>query len=544
MHNTNFDTIYGWTQDVNFYFRKLHETPEGDEYLQTLNPVYKPDPSSLNNEIAIIDVDPIQNNKIYIVKWYSSETGMLFETNSVICSNNQIKIYIPIALRTSTFGDAVFAIYLDCDRYFWREGVLSYNTYQNVSGNIVCNKTTGQVFYKTIDGKIHSMWWDQNSNTWQWSELNNTGNNVAGDLAISQDGSQVFYRTTDNKLNSIWYNTNIPDWQWSDLNQVENGNVKGPIAVGPNGEVFYRTLSNKLNKIWRNPTNNIWQRTDLNNAAGNNDGDAMAVSSNCQVFYKTLDNKLNNIWFNTRSNLWICSNLNNAANGNVCGNITITPNGQVFYRTCTYKINNIWWDPSTKIWNWSGLDNAANYVAGDLMADNFGKVFYRNTSSYINFIYLDNTWLWSELDNTTSNNVYSGNIATDNNGNVFFRGTDNLVHRLYYNSQCYYIPSTNFLKNTSDDSNLLENTYIDKIDNDNNIIIYPNPTDNIINIISNENINNLYLYSFDGRLIKEINNINVSETLIDVSGQNDGIYFIKVYLANGQIINSKIIINH
>lgn len=543
MHNSNYDTIYGWTQDTNFHCQKLSRDAIGNQYLITLNPDDRPCPYSSNNEI-VIDVNPIQNNKIYIVKWYGSETGMLFETNTVISSNNSIKIYIPQALRTSTFGDAVFAIYLDCDRYLWKEGVLSNNTYQNVSGNIVCNKTTGQVFYKTFDGKIHSMWWDENSNTWQWSELNSMGNNVAGDLAISQDGSQVFYRTTDNKLNSIWYNTSIPDWQWSDLNQVENGNVKGPIAVGPNGEVFYRTLSYKLNKIWRNPTNNTWQRTDLNNASSNNVGDAMAVSSNCQVFYKTLDNKLNNIWFNTRTNLWNRSELNNAANGNVCGNITITPNGQVFYRTCTYKINNIWWDPSTKIWNWSGLDNAANYVAGDLMADNVGKVFYRNTNSNINCIYWDNTWHWSELDNSTSNNVYPGNIATDNSGNVFFRGNDNLVHRLYYNSQCYYIPSTNFRENTLFDTSLFDNTYNDKIDGNNSILIYPNPTNNKINISSKELITIINIYSFDGRLMNETNNLNVSEAVIDVSGINDGIYFIKVYLATGQIINSKIIINH
>lgn len=544
MENSNNDTIYGWSQDINFHFQNLRLTTNGNNYLQTLNPNYKPSPSSSINEINI----PVnQNNKQYIVKWYSAETGLEFQTNTVISNNNLVKIYIPQSLRASSYGDAVFAIYLDCDKYIWREGTLSNNSYQNVSGNVVCSKINGQVFYKTFDNKIHSMWWDNNSNTWQWSALNNAANNVAGDLAITQDGSQIFYRTTNNKINSIWWDSNIQNWQWSELNQAANGNVRGPIAVSSNGQVFYRTLDYKLNNIWWNSSTSTWWWSNLNNAANGNVGDALAISSNGQIFYKTLDNKLNNIWWNSSTGTWWWSSLNNAANGNVCGNITITPNNQVFYRTCDNKLNNIWWNSSTGIWNWSGLNNIANNVAGDLMADNVGKVFYRSTSSNINCIYWTNgSWFWSGLDNSTSNNVYPGNIATDNLGNVFFRGSDNRAHRIYYKSQCYYTPSTNFQKNAILDLDYSESTYNDMFTGNSElgISIYPNPTNNKINIASKEYIEGLYVYNIDGKQIKGTTNLSANEVEIDVSMYNDGFYFIKVYFANGQFISSKFIVKH
>ena len=122
------------------------------------------------------------NNNTYIVKWYNALTGLEYQTSYEQSSNSSIKINIPQELRSSEYGDAVFAIYLDCDKNIWREGILNDNTYTNVNGNVVCNKNNSQVFYKTFDERINSIWWDDTSNTWKWSGLNNSAINVAGDL--------------------------------------------------------------------------------------------------------------------------------------------------------------------------------------------------------------------------------------------------------------------------------------------------------------------------------------------------------------------------
>jgi len=546
MKNDNYyDTIYGWTQDINFRFQNLFLTSKGNNYLHTLNPIYKPTPSSTNNEIII----PVQqNNSRFKVEWYNAETGLIYQITSTFSNNNNVKIYIPLALRKSTFGDAVFKIYFDCNnKKVWREGPLSINTYHNVSGDIVCDKINGQVFYKTFDNKINSIWWNSVSNSWQWSDLNNSAKNVAGDLAISQDGSQIFYKTTDNQINSIWWDPNDKKWQWSDLNRVTNGNVRGPIAVSPNNQVFFRTRKYKLYNIWWNSSTESWNWSPLNNAANKNVGNAIAVSPNGQVFYKTLDHKLNNIWWNSITKSWCWSALNNAARRNVCGNITITPNGQVFYRTCDNKLNNIWWNSSTESWNWSELDYSANNVAGGLMADKDGKVFYRTTDNNINYIsWYKGMWHRSVLNNATSNNVYPGSIATDNLGNVFFRSSDNTVHRLYYKSQCYNVSSTSFLKNayvsTNSNSKRINNNILINTDN---LMIYPNPSDKIIKIYSKNSFNHYDIYNITGQLIKEgKSNLSRNNMEIKVTEFKNGIYFLKIYYTKGQFSMQKFIVKH
>ncbi len=530
MKNANDDTIYGWIQNLRIHAQK--ECSENTNYSQSA-------PSSISNEIAV----PVHHDSMqYIVKWYSTETGLIMDTSTVISSNNHIKLYIPESVMTSRSGDAAFAIYLDCNVYIWRAGVLNANAPQNVLGNIVCNKTNTQIFYQTMDNKIHGMWWDAGTNTWQWSPLNNLANNVAGDLSITEDGLSIFYRTTNNKIHLFYWDHNIQDWRWSDLNNAA-GNVRGPMAVNVNNQVIYRTTDYKLNSIWYNPSTGRWERSELNYAANGNVGDALAIDQNAQVYYKTLDNKLHSIWWNGTA--FIGSNMDGLANSNVCGNITITSNGYVVYRTCDNKLNALVWNSSVGIWEWSGLNGAGFNVAGNIMADNVGKVFYRTPNFEINAIYwVNGTWYWSELNNPAPNNVQEGSLAIDNYANVFYRGTDNRVHRLYYKSQCYTVPSANFHKSIIHNEDFSENEDFGKMDVHTDILIYPNPSSNRIIFSSKEQIDNISIYNLEGKWIREVNNVNKGEVEVDVSHFNNGFYLVKIYFTNGRLLNSKFIVKH
>ncbi len=77
---------------------------------------------------------------------------------------------------------------------------------------------------------------------------------------------------------------------------------------------------------------------------------------------------------------------------------------------------------------------------------------------------------------------------------------------------------------------------------ENNISIYPNPSNNIINVNFNT-VNNaeIVLYNMVGQQIMKVNT-SVTENKIDVSKYNKGIYFIKVKL-NNKIHTKKIVIN-
>ena len=70
---------------------------------------------------------------------------------------------------------------------------------------------------------------------------------------------------------------------------------------------------------------------------------------------------------------------------------------------------------------------------------------------------------------------------------------------------------------------------------------YPNPTLDKWNVkASNDNIQNVEIYNTLGRLVKEVS-VNNDEASIDASDLSTGIYFAKIYDANGQFNTVKLI---
>ena len=131
MLNEKADTIYGWSQDVQFHvpalrFKNIKNIEEhrdkdiggainkkGTNYLKTLDPTFKPSPVTKNNKIKIkISTSQKHKNKEYDVEWYSAETGSKYQTSSAKRRGKKIKLIMPDELRTSTFGDAVFKVFL------------------------------------------------------------------------------------------------------------------------------------------------------------------------------------------------------------------------------------------------------------------------------------------------------------------------------------------------------------------------------------------------------------------------------------------------
>lgn len=71
-------------------------------------------------------------------------------------------------------------------------------------------------------------------------------------------------------------------------------------------------------------------------------------------------------------------------------------------------------------------------------------------------------------------------------------------------------------------------------------VIYPNPTSDLVQIMTNETIQNIELYSFDGRLLTNANWDNVANHM-DVSNLAAGNYILKIQLAGGVITEQLII---
>ena len=90
-----------------------------------------------------------------------------------------------------------------------------------------------------------------------------------------------------------------------------------------------------------------------------------------------------------------------------------------------------------------------------------------------------------------------------------------------------------FVKQNPTSIQSLFNNYFDEI------IIYPNPVNSIVNFDENIKMDKLKIFSIDGKLILEI---NISEKQFDVSKINEGNYIFQLFFQGNLIETKKVII--
>ena len=76
---------------------------------------------------------------------------------------------------------------------------------------------------------------------------------------------------------------------------------------------------------------------------------------------------------------------------------------------------------------------------------------------------------------------------------------------------------------------------------DNKLSVFPNPSNGIINLKSDQIINTLRIYNMIGNLVL-IENLSLKKSILNIESLTSGIYFIEVELNNGSVINKKIIL--
>jgi hypothetical protein len=82
------------------------------------------------------------------------------------------------------------------------------------------------------------------------------------------------------------------------------------------------------------------------------------------------------------------------------------------------------------------------------------------------------------------------------------------------------------------------------IDNLNQLSIYPNPATGLVNIEleeAGEALENIKIFSIDGKLVKEINIVNNSTEQIDVSNLSRGFYLVELQTANTRYVEKLIL---
>uniref|UniRef100_UPI00375224C1 T9SS type A sorting domain-containing protein n=1 Tax=Flavobacterium sp. TaxID=239 RepID=UPI00375224C1 len=91
----------------------------------------------------------------------------------------------------------------------------------------------------------------------------------------------------------------------------------------------------------------------------------------------------------------------------------------------------------------------------------------------------------------------------------------------------YNFPIDTGMANTTFQS--LNNSSFEK---DNSISVYPNPANSIVNIKANSNLKSIELYDVQGRIL-QTKLVNVTNEIIDISNQSNGIYFLKITSDDG-----------
>jgi hypothetical protein len=107
--------------------------------------------------------------------------------------------------------------------------------------------------------------------------------------------------------------------------------------------------------------------------------------------------------------------------------------------------------------------------------------------------------------------------------------------QLFFDYETGFIPSlfTNANATTNNAATTFQNLSVGQNEMDASIVVYPNPTNSILNIDSNNTIKTVQLYDISGRLLQT--NLSDSDKVsMDMTQRSNGIYFLKITSDKGQ----------
>lgn len=210
--------------------------------------------------------------------------------------------------------------------------------------------------------------------------------------------------------------------------------------------------------------------------------------------------------------------------------VVSAPNGGVWFigtLGAVYQENGVFYD-------FMAADYPEIYRLYDIVVDTNGKAYLLNNDN-ASITTIENptvanptlTNIDIEANNTilpSLDHYRPAALTIDSEGSVWTHASLNTFKLIDNDLATEYIPQPAALG-------------INKEEFDSKLSIYPNPTDGIINIKTNFQIEKIEAFSILGRKIKTIKNTNT----IDLSNQSAGIYLLKITL-EGRIINKKVVL--
>ncbi|MCX6185925.1 MAG: T9SS type A sorting domain-containing protein, partial [Bacteroidetes bacterium] len=317
-------------------------------------------------------------------------------------------------------------------------------------------------------------------------------------------------------------------------------------------ETYY--LWNSSKNAYINKTKTVW-------SYDNNKNNIQTLSyawdtiNNIWNYYSKTTNTFNsnNIFTTQIDSLWDKTNNNWGTNKTSKYEDQIDVNGNTTSRTLFYWATGNVWAPNTKneytynnlnykisdlessypSGNWSKTfittyeydanGNQINYLISSYYGLNGATANYKSlTRTYnLSYKYADIYWPFEISPKNLQNNIPVGLLYK-----YFYQGK-------WYNDRkqtYYYSPVSN--SNSGIQEKEIPSTSI-----------YPNPSNGLVTINSNQDIANVNVFDITGKAVHNQEYTNkLNQTEIDLSALNNGIYFIAVQSSNGEISKSKIVL--
>ena len=187
-------------------------------------------------------------------------------------------------------------------------------------------------------------------------------------------------------------------------------------------------------------------------------------------------------------------------------------------------------------WEAEGVSNQMTiencYAVGDFVADSiggilaiYGTVGYDKSSDVLNSYYINTIESWNGYGVSLSDEEMKTQAFVD------MLNTEEIVFAMDENNENNGFPVF-VIRNLCG---------VEDIATSNEILIYPNPANNIINIGISDNArcDAVYIYSIDGKLVRSVyDNVNT----INITDLNSGIYIMKVKTSDGTDITQRVVI--
>lgn len=396
------------------------------------------------------------------------------------------------------------------------------------------------------------------------------GDYVDGDLLFGTD-QQIFYRGQDARIQSFWLKAGVYQHAWINdswsTTEYDADYTPRSMALSPDEQVFYKGRDQKIHRYYWG--NGSWHHHKIEYEYGSPnlgypDGDFvrgdLVVASNNQVFYKGYDSRLQSFWLKTGvyQHAWIDNNWDHEDYliNTTAGSVTITDDDQVFYIGTDNKIQFFYWSIPDNKWvhgwipyNYGDVNLGylnADYAEGNICYNKAKRlIIYKGVDSRMQYFdrtswrhgWIDDYWNTDEylaLDNP--GDAYS-TIAATTGGSLIYVDKESRVREFIYepceitDPDCFSTLNLNRTAPQRPEGKGKATTTKENINKGNELVLYPNPASDKLNIYLPEGIkepgNRYFLFDLSGRIIQEGLLIS-NKAEISLANIPSGVYLLKI----------------